>query len=326
MSYTSPDYYFNPTQNYVWDGASMGMKLEVFSTTDLAAFWPGIDAMVNCHAGLLNLEKATPSYDDGQLHRAIHPAAGAISPYDGGPSSVTRSIPQGGELFKSYGEQWFLGRFETFGNIPLQTNYHEIVLLLSNMNTMLQEDDDDYDDDDDNEEEDEEKEESPIVYTIDPSIVYTEILTELRDIWDSRTLNALHKEFTWEGHISRVIDPAIADEDEGEDGIHDDGAPEGNSDEEEEDASDDDDEEEEDDDNIIFIDMGILYQPNATRTLAWLNQYGKCIDHIIPNQSTIQGAGYVTLLVRLYFSFLVFPSPFFPSTQLLSVTADPVKF
>jgi len=111
---------------------------------------------------------------------------------------------------------------------------------------MLQEDDDDYYDDDDD---DDNEEESPIVYTIEPSIVYTEVLTELRDIWDSRTLNALHKDFTWEGHISRAIDPAI-------------------------------------------YDMGILYQPNATRTLAWLNQYGKCIDHIIPNQSTIQGAGH----------------------------------
>jgi hypothetical protein len=34
-----------------------------------------------------------------------------------------------------------------------------------------------------------------------------------------------------------------------------------------------------------------LYQPNATRSLEWLQQHGKCIDHIVPKPSTIEGAG-----------------------------------
>lgn len=39
-------------------------------------------------------------------------------------------------------------------------------------------------------------------------------------------------------------------------------------------------------------DMGLLYQPHATRSIQWLNENGKCIDHIVPKQSTIGGAGH----------------------------------
>jgi hypothetical protein len=34
-----------------------------------------------------------------------------------------------------------------------------------------------------------------------------------------------------------------------------------------------------------------LHQPNATRSLEWLQENGKCIDHMVPRPSTITGAG-----------------------------------
>lgn len=39
-------------------------------------------------------------------------------------------------------------------------------------------------------------------------------------------------------------------------------------------------------------DMGVLQQPSATRSLEWLEENGKCIDHIFSGTSTIDGAGH----------------------------------
>ena len=38
-------------------------------------------------------------------------------------------------------------------------------------------------------------------------------------------------------------------------------------------------------------DVTHLHQPNATRSREWLEEHGKCMDHIIPGPSTIPGAG-----------------------------------
>ena len=38
--------------------------------------------------------------------------------------------------------------------------------------------------------------------------------------------------------------------------------------------------------------IGAVHQPQATRTVPWLYQNGKCIDHILPGRSTIPGAGH----------------------------------
>jgi hypothetical protein len=101
------DKFFFPMADYVWDGRVMGMQMEV-EDDDINAYWPGLDCAVNCHLALLNVKKATPIYDDGGLHRAIHPGAGAISPYHNGTTVVSRTIPEGGELFKYYGDDWYV--------------------------------------------------------------------------------------------------------------------------------------------------------------------------------------------------------------------------
>ena len=38
--------------------------------------------------------------------------------------------------------------------------------------------------------------------------------------------------------------------------------------------------------------IGSLYQPNATREISWLEQNGRCLDHIVPGKSTIENAGH----------------------------------
>jgi hypothetical protein len=70
------------------------------------------------------------------------------------------------------------------------------------------------------------------------------LLVEMRDLWDSRTLNALPD--TWK-------EAKVA---------------------------------------IRAQDMGTLYQPDAIRSMEWLEENGKCIDHIVPGHSTIDGAGH----------------------------------
>jgi hypothetical protein len=47
------------------------------------------------------------------------------------------------------------------------------------------------------------------------------------------------------------------------------------------------------DDFLIALkhDIAMTYQANATRSLEWLEENGKCVDHIEPKQSTIDGAG-----------------------------------
>lgn len=167
--------FFNPTANYVWDGTTMGMAMELFDPNDVSAFWPGIDAMVNCHFGLENLQKATPVYDEGGIHRSKHHGAGGISPYEAypqGSSYVSRDIPAGGELFKSYGDGWFLGR-EWLGQIPLKQSYDAALEMMQHVKdgcTMLD---------------------------IPPSSMYDDLIQPIKNIWDSRTLNALY-DFSWE--------------------------------------------------------------------------------------------------------------------------------
>lgn len=39
-------------------------------------------------------------------------------------------------------------------------------------------------------------------------------------------------------------------------------------------------------------DIGVIHQPNATRSIEWLQTQGKCIDHIQAGQSTLANAGH----------------------------------
>lgn len=198
------DSFFDPLHDYVWDGRYMGMLFESLDASDVQAFWPGLDALVNGHLGLLNVMKSTPVYDEAGLHRARHPGAGAITPYGPGPTEVSRFIPAGGELFKHYGDVWFIGRENVFGRIPVLEDYWNILTLMGRFQKVL-----------------------PLSNDNIASALYNDVIVGMKDLWDSRALNALH-DFS-------LDDIRVAVEAE---------------------------------------DMGILFQPAATRSIDWLNEHG----------------------------------------------------
>ena len=111
----------------------------------------------------------------------------------------------------------FVTRPTTFGNIPLFHDYDDALDLLNDF--------------------------SELAGTNIRSDLY-DVLVTIRDVWDSRTMNALP-----DSH---------------------------------EDAQ----------KALNAQDLGVLHQPDATRSVEWLQQNGKCIDHIVPGQSTIDGAGH----------------------------------
>jgi hypothetical protein len=211
--------FFNPLADYVWHGVGMGMDYETEIEDDIMAFWPGVDAMVNCNLGLLNVV-----YNEGGMRRNLHPGAGGITPYGPGPTKVIRDIPAGGEIFKHYGDEWFLGRHQ-FRKIPLSIDYLDIVQLMSNLSVKVE----------------------ALNFTrLHAAVIYDDLIVPIKEIWQSRTLNALF-DLSWKD-IERAVDAQ---------------------------------------------DMGVLLQKNATRSIDWLNEHGKCIDHIVHGRSTIEGAGYV---------------------------------
>eukprot|EP00934_Nitzschia_sp_Nitz4_P007695 Nitzschia sp. Nitz4//scaffold67_size101165//64552//66429//NITZ4_004533-RA/size101165-processed-gene-0.44-mRNA-1//1//CDS//3329556486//7685//frame0 len=121
----------NPFQDYVWSGHALGMGSEAFELELVTAMWPGLDAAVNSHPALNNLERSIPTQDasmGGTLHRISDHSVGSFTPYSGGNTYVKENIPAGGELFKHYGDDWFLRRNYTF---PVASDYPVAVDLLA---------------------------------------------------------------------------------------------------------------------------------------------------------------------------------------------------
>eukprot|EP00980_Cylindrotheca_fusiformis_P003683 scaffold818_cov136-Cylindrotheca_fusiformis.AAC.49 len=74
-------------------------------------------------------------------------------------------------------------------------------------------------------------------------MVYEDIVLPIKQIWNSRTVNALPATFE-EARIAKEHD------------------------------------------------IGMVFQPNSTRSVEWLQKNGRCIDNIYPGVSTIEGAGH----------------------------------
>jgi len=129
------DGYYNPFQEYFWNGAAMGMLRES-DGEDVQAHCAGLDSAINCHLGLVNVQKAVPVYDEGNLHRRKDPGVGAFTPYHNGTTLASRYIPAGSELFKFYGDQWFQRREHLFGLIPLSDDYIDAEELLRKLKSF----------------------------------------------------------------------------------------------------------------------------------------------------------------------------------------------
>jgi hypothetical protein len=127
--------YIDPTADYLWNGVGLGMHRETahpndgehefvagklcsrsFDASDLiyenglfayqststtrTGYAPGMDAVINCHLALTNVDKNYPRYDFVGLHRSRDPGVGAFTPYHGCETYATERVPIGGEIFK----------------------------------------------------------------------------------------------------------------------------------------------------------------------------------------------------------------------------------
>jgi hypothetical protein len=203
--------------DFVWDGTVLGMESEVGPFEHVHAFCPGLDSAVNSHAALVNVNVGSPLFDQGELHRSKDPGVGAFSAYHNGTSSVKIYIPPGGELFKSYGDAWFLSREEIFGPIPVKADIQTAEWLLGRFDQFVP------------------RHSQGPVY---------DLLMDLVKVWPkARPMRALPPTF---GEVQTAINGSLRS----------------------------------------------VHQPNATRSLDWLKQYGTCIDHIIPGPSTLPNAGH----------------------------------
>ena len=219
---------FNPFDDYIWAGEVMGMIMEAGPSSDVEALCPGLDCAINSLLPLINVGKALPEHDNyAGLHRSKYPGAGAITPYHNGTTLVQRRIPPGGELFKSYGDEWFTTRPTKFDipTLPLSPNYRSINLLLDRLNLILTRMN--------------MKSDSGLIKAL-----FEEVLLEIKQIYikESRNMNAMPSTFE---ELKLALD----------------------------------------------VDINEIYQANATHSLNYLQEHGKCVDHIVPKQSTIDGAG-----------------------------------
>jgi len=147
------------------------------------AWISGTGAALNCDLPLVNLigREDRIRFGDGGLHRSRDPGAGAFSPFYDRHNLAVRSIVPGEELFDSYGDDYFGDREAIYGKMPLTENYQSADELLrkyatvrDTMSSRLMPNHGDN---------------SNKVHSVNED--WYGIITRLRDVWPSRTLNAL---------------------------------------------------------------------------------------------------------------------------------------
>lgn len=91
-------------------------------------FAPGAGAAVNCILELVNVVGMDNwiQFSTVGMHRSKDPGAGAFTPFYNRQVIAREEIRQGDELFDSYGEGYFGDRPDLFGNIPLNSEHHEL--------------------------------------------------------------------------------------------------------------------------------------------------------------------------------------------------------
>ena len=130
--------YIDPTRDYVWFGIDLGMQYESAHPYEyISGISYGLDTIINCHLALVNAKKKYASYDFANLHRSIDPGIGAFTPYHSARTSATRRIEAGSELFKSYGDQWFIDRTDAFGLLPLTKDYKIVEATLQKLQQIM---------------------------------------------------------------------------------------------------------------------------------------------------------------------------------------------
>jgi hypothetical protein len=148
------------------------------------AFAPGVGAAINCYFPLVNVQGSDyeTMHDAAGMHRSKDPGAGAFTYYHNRYSYATRDIAVGEELFTDYGENYFINNPDDYGMVPLHSSYEEADKLLRKyvraQRTVC----------------DVTRPSTQSPSTFDSCSIHDDwysLLMDLRQVWSSRTLNAL---------------------------------------------------------------------------------------------------------------------------------------
>jgi hypothetical protein len=96
---------------YIWEGdivPTMESYDDHDRSTAKAVFIPGLGCTVNSLLEMANIQSAGQGsiYDTAGLHRTVDPGSGAFSPYHHAVTRAIQEIPAGSELLASYGSSW----------------------------------------------------------------------------------------------------------------------------------------------------------------------------------------------------------------------------
>ncbi len=130
---------FDPYENwlpesYYWDTGNTDAMYEAESTDSLV---PGIGALANSHTGLVNVQMGRPSIDSAGMHQSRDPGVGAFSTHYNMAWKATKDIPAGMEIFAEYGDNWFKGREDKFGPIPLSDDFDKADKITKKVNNII---------------------------------------------------------------------------------------------------------------------------------------------------------------------------------------------
>ncbi|CAJ1958202.1 unnamed protein product [Cylindrotheca closterium] len=120
---------------YTWNGEVFpGSEEEQEDVSQLQFASPGVGAAANSYLSLVNINDEWIQLDLGTDVKS--PGAGAQTPYHGRSFSATSDIPMGGEIWVSYGSNYFASRERVYGYIPLPDSYPPADKLLKRFERM----------------------------------------------------------------------------------------------------------------------------------------------------------------------------------------------
>mmetsp|Transcript_5305 Transcript_5305/g.9075 ORF Transcript_5305/g.9075 Transcript_5305/m.9075 type:complete len:559 (-) Transcript_5305:7-1683(-) len=225
-SHDAEDYHWMFSE-YLWSSASIGKVME-YEAEKTSGFSWGHGALPNCHFWMINVMESSCDFDTVGLTPENSPGAGAFTGHYNRLAHAYEDVKAGGELFVSYGTNWFTTRESYMGLVPGEDDFEageEFIETVSELFESL----------------------------VDSTTVKDDVhyMGQVRvDIWNmivnspykSRPLAALPKAYKTA---------------------------------------------------VRAMDVGIMQTEEelATHSVEYLEEHGKCLDHIHPQNTTIPHAG-----------------------------------
>jgi hypothetical protein len=113
--------------DYFWNSRLTMGSFEALSDISIL---PGVGMLANSFPGLNNAGIRVPERT-ADLHRGRDPGAGAATTYRNSCFQANQDIEPGAEIFLDYGSNWFKGRAEEIGIIPLRKDFAKADTLLN---------------------------------------------------------------------------------------------------------------------------------------------------------------------------------------------------